>query len=96
MLLAAVAASAQMIPDNVGQSSKALPPALVNVRFDPQLNAQIPADASFVDEMGVPVTLGQYFGKRPLVPQFVHCWAPDHALEGSRGRAASSTARPGP
>jgi len=76
LLLTAVAGSAQMIPDNVGQSSKGLPPALVNVRFDPQLNAQIPADASFVDEMGAPVTLGQYFGKRPVVLVFAYYTCP--------------------
>jgi len=76
LLLAAVAGSAQMIPDNVGQSSKNLPPALVNVKFDPQLNAQIPADAVFVDEMGAPVTLGQYFGKRPVVLVFAYFTCP--------------------
>ncbi|HET7107575.1 MAG TPA: SCO family protein [Candidatus Acidoferrum sp.] len=76
LLLAAVAGSAQMIPDNVGQSSKNLPPALVNVRFDPLLNAQIPADASFVDETGAPVTLGQYFGKRPVVLVFAYFTCP--------------------
>lgn len=76
LLLTAGAAGAQMIPDNVGQSSKGLPPALVNVKFDPQLNAQIPADASFVDEAGVPVTLGQYFGKRPVVLVFAYYTCP--------------------
>jgi protein SCO1/2 len=76
LLLAAVAGSAQMIPDNVGQSSKRLPPALVNVRFDPQLDAQIPADVSFVDETGAPVRLGQYFGKRPVVLVFAYYTCP--------------------
>jgi len=76
LLLAAVAGRAQMIPDNVGQSSKNLPPALVNVKFDQQLNAQIPAGASFVDEMGTPVTLGQYFGKRPVVLVFAYFTCP--------------------
>ena len=76
LLITATLGGAQMIPDNVGQSSKALPPALVNVRFDPQLNAQIPADASFVDEMGAPVRLGQYFGKRPVVLVFAYYTCP--------------------
>jgi protein SCO1/2 len=76
LLLTAFAANAQMIPDNVGQSSKGLPPALVNVRFDPQLNAQIPADALFLDEMGSPVRLGQYFGKRPVVLVFAYYTCP--------------------
>jgi len=70
------AASAQMIPDNVGQSSNGLPPALVNVGFDPQLNAQIPLDAHFVDEFEQPVTLRQYAGKKPVVLAFVYFTCP--------------------
>jgi protein SCO1/2 len=76
LLLTAVVGGAQMIPDNVGQSSKSLPPALVNVKFDPQLNAQIPLDASFVNEMGAPVRLGEYFGKRPVVLVFAYYTCP--------------------
>jgi protein SCO1 len=76
LLLSASFAGAQMIPDNVGQSSKNLPPALANVRFDPQLNAQIPLDASFVNEMGAPVRLGEYFGKRPVVLVFAYYTCP--------------------
>jgi protein SCO1/2 len=76
LLLTAFVGSAQMIPDNVGQSSKSLPPALVNVKFDPQLNAQIPLDASFVNEMGAPVRLGEYFGKRPVVLVFAYYTCP--------------------
>jgi protein SCO1 len=76
LLLAAAAGSAQMIPDNVGQSSKALPPALINVKFDPQLNAQIPLEAQFVDETGTSVRLGQYFGKKPVVLVFAYYTCP--------------------
>ncbi len=65
-----------MIPDNVGQSSNGLPPALVNVGFDPQLNAQIPPDLAFTDEMGRPVQLRQYFGKKPVVLAFVYFTCP--------------------
>jgi protein SCO1/2 len=67
---------AQMIPDNVGQSSNGLPPALVNVGFDPQLNAQIPLDLAFTDEMGRPVQLREYFGKKPVVLTFVYFTCP--------------------
>jgi protein SCO1 len=76
LLLSATFAGAQMIPDNVGQSSKSLPPALVNVKFDPQLNSQIPPDASFVNEMGAPVRLGEYFGKKPVVLVFAYYTCP--------------------
>ena len=62
LLLCGSGVRAQVIPDNVGQSSNGLPPALVNVGFDPQLNAQIPLDESFVDEFGQAVTLGEYSG----------------------------------
>ena len=75
-LLFGSAARAQMIPDNVGKSSNGLPPALVNVGFDPQLNAQIPVDTPFVDELGQPVTLRQYSGQKPLVLAFVYFTCP--------------------
>jgi protein SCO1/2 len=67
---------AQMIPDNVGQPSNGLPPALMNVGFDPHLNAQIQPDLVFTDEMGRPVQLGQYFGKKPVVLAFVYFTCP--------------------
>jgi protein SCO1/2 len=76
LLLAATSAGAQMIPDNVGQSSKGLPPALVNVHFDPQLGAQIPLQTQFTDETGKPVMLGEYFGKRPVVTVFAYYTCP--------------------
>jgi len=70
------AAYGQMIPDNVGQSSNGLPPALRNVGFDPQLNAQIPLDTPFVDEFGQPATLREYSGKKPVVLAFVYFTCP--------------------
>lgn len=77
LLLTAQVGRAQMIPDNVGQSSNGLPPALVNVGFDPQLNAQVPLDVDFVDETGRPVVLREYFGqKHPVVLTFVYFTCP--------------------
>ena len=76
LLLCGSSARSQVIPDNVGQSSNGLPPALVNVGFDPQLNAQIPLDESFVDEFGQPVTLRKYSGKKPVVLVFVYFTCP--------------------
>src|SRR6516165_5500606 len=76
LLLVATSAGAQMIPDNVGQSSKGLPPALVNVHFDPQLGAQIPLQTEFVDETGKSVMLGEYFGKRPVALVFAYYTCP--------------------
>ena len=76
LLLGLTASRAQMIPDNVGQSSNGLPPALVNVGFDPQLKAQIPLDAPFVDEYGKQVTLGDYSGRKPVLLAFVYLTCP--------------------
>jgi protein SCO1 len=76
LLLCGMASQAQQIPDNVGKSSNGLPPALVNVGFDPQLNAQIPLDTPFVDENGKPATLREYAGTRPVVLAFVYFRCP--------------------
>jgi protein SCO1 len=76
LLLGFSASQAQMIPDDVGKSSNGLPPALVNVGFDPQLNAQIPLDTPFADEYGQPVTLRDFSGKKPIVLAFVYFTCP--------------------
>jgi len=65
-----------MIPDNVGQSSNGLPPALRTVGFDPQLDKQIPPDLAFTDEYGRSVQLREYFGKKPVVLAFVYFTCP--------------------
>lgn len=44
-----------------------LPNLLKGVNFNQNLGAQVPLDAQFVDEYGHPVTLGKYFGKKPVV-----------------------------
>ncbi len=76
LLLCGSISHAQMIPDNVGQSSNGLPPALVHVGFDPQLNAQIPLDTPFVDEYGQPATIRAYAEKKPVVLAFVYFTCP--------------------
>jgi protein SCO1/2 len=76
LLLGFSAYEAQTIPDDVGKSSNGLPPALVNVGFDPQLNAQIPLDTPFADEYGQPVTLRDFSGKKPIVLAFVYFTCP--------------------
>ena len=54
-------------PANVGV------PALAGVGIDQtKLNNQVPLDLTFVDEAGKDVTLGQYFGKRPVVLALVY------------------------
>jgi protein SCO1/2 len=43
------------------------PGLLAEVRFDQRLDAQVPPDLVFRDETGVPVRLGDYFGRKPLI-----------------------------
>jgi len=76
MLLAALCAGAQTVPGNLGQSSNGLPPALVNVGFEPPLNGQMPLDLTFRDETGRSVKLGDYFGQKPVLLAFVYYGCP--------------------
>jgi protein SCO1 len=70
VLGAAAAAGAQMVPSTAQRQG--LPPALQNVGFDPQLNAQLPPDLLFSDETGQTVRLGDYFSGKPVVLVFVY------------------------
>jgi protein SCO1/2 len=78
MLLAAAAQSfAQVVPDNVGQSSSSMPGILQNVTFRPELNAQMPLDVPFTDENGKSVQLGDYFHQqKPVLLAFVYYGCP--------------------
>jgi protein SCO1/2 len=48
------------------------PPGLKNVGIQQNLNQQIPADLMFTDDLGRPVRIGDYFGKRPLILNLVY------------------------
>jgi protein SCO1/2 len=48
------------------------PVSLKNVTIEQRLNSQLPLDAEFRDETGKTVTLGSYFGKRPVVLALVY------------------------
>ncbi len=76
LMLAALCAVAQTAPSNLGQSSNGLPPALVNVGFEPPLNGQMPLDLVFRDEIGRNVKLGDYFGQKPVLLAFVYYGSP--------------------
>lgn len=69
-------ARGQNAPENVGQSSAALPPALQNVGFSPQLNAQIPLDITFADESARSVHLRDYFDRKPVLLALVYYSCP--------------------
>src|SRR5260370_4837898 len=49
-----------------------LPQVLQKVGVAQHLNQQLPLDASFVDDTGKPVKLGDYFGKRPAILSLVY------------------------
>lgn len=69
-------ARTQTIPENVGRPAAGLPPALENVGFEPQLNAQIPPDLAFRDESAREVRLRDYFGRKPVLLAFVYYSCP--------------------
>jgi len=64
------------------------------VGFDQKLASQVPLDLAFVDEAGRAVTLGGYFGERPvlLVPAYYRC--PTLCIQTSIGVAAAMKAIP--
>jgi protein SCO1/2 len=76
LLLAASALHGQTVPSNMGPTAATMPPALQNVGFEPQLNAQIPLELSFRDETGRGVQLREYFGQKPVVLAFVYYGCP--------------------
>jgi len=52
------------------------PPGLKNVGIQQNLNTQIPPDLQFTDDLGRQVRLGDYFGKKPLILNFVYYTCP--------------------
>src|ERR1019366_10328977 len=60
-----------------GQDNSAvLPPQLRGVGIDQRLNEQVPLDLKFRDETGQTVTLGSYFGKKPVILSLVYYSCP--------------------
>ncbi len=52
------------------------PPGLKNVGIQQNLNQQIPPDLIFTDDLGRQVRLGDYFGQKPLILNFVYYGCP--------------------
>jgi protein SCO1/2 len=61
---------------NPGQTATGLPPVLKKVGIDQKLNEQLPLDASFKDEQGQEVRLGQFFNGKPVVLALVYYTCP--------------------
>lgn len=98
LLLATSALRAQTIPSNVGPTAATMPPALQNVGFEPQLDAQMPLDLPFRDETGRSVQLREYFGQKPVVLAFVYYGCPmlcDQVQQGVVGTLRMLSFTPG-
>ena len=63
-------------PKRPGTVSTDTLPQLEDVSFKQQLNEMLPLDASFTDEAGRRVTLGEYFGRKPVLLAFVYYQCP--------------------
>ncbi len=63
-------------PREPGMVSTVTPPQLAGVGFKQRLNQMLPLDATFKDDNGLDVTLGQLFGSRPVILAFVYYQCP--------------------
>jgi protein SCO1/2 len=63
-------------PQSPGTVSTMPLPQLKNVGFKQHLDASLPLDATFMDDTGRQVTLGQLFGKKPVILAFVYYQCP--------------------
>ncbi len=59
-----------------GVSSSSMPTALREIGFDQNIDQKLPLDATFRDEEGKAVTLGSYYGKRPVLLAFIYYECP--------------------
>ncbi len=59
-----------------GVSSTTMPTALREIGFDQNIDQKLPLDATFRDETGQTVTLGSYYGKRPVLLAFIYYECP--------------------
>src|ERR1700678_602440 len=66
-----------------------LPQVLQKVGVAQHLNQQLPLDASFVDEAGKSVKLGDYFGKHPAILALVYYTCPMLCSEEMDGLTSS-------
>jgi protein SCO1/2 len=71
-----------------------MPPQLREVTFKQRLNQQLPLDAGFRDERGRSVTLGDFFGRRPVLLAFVYYQCPMLCSQVMNGISSASKALP--
>jgi protein SCO1/2 len=59
-----------------GDPSVSRPGILSKIAIDQRIGHQVPLDLPFIDDEGKPVTLGAYFGKRPVILALVYYECP--------------------
>jgi protein SCO1/2 len=98
LLLGASAASAQAVPSGTGPAAQNMPSVLQNVGFEPPLNAHLPLDLAFRDEMGRSVLFREYFSQKPVLLAFVYYGCPmlcDQTEQGVVGALRMLSFNPG-
>jgi protein SCO1 len=70
--LLAASASAQMNNGVMSPPANTRPPRLENVGIEQHLDTQVPPGLTFRDETGKAVSLGDYFGRKPLILNLVY------------------------
>jgi protein SCO1/2 len=82
---------AQGVRPEPGTPADQMPGILKNVRFDQRLDQQLPLDTVFKDEDGRVVTLGEYFGQKPVVLAFAYYECPMLCTQVLNGLASALT-----
>jgi protein SCO1/2 len=70
--LLAVSSAAQINSGMMSPPANTRPPRLENVGIEQHLNAQVPSELTFRNETGMPVKLGDYYGRKPLIMNLVY------------------------
>lgn len=70
--LAGTALAAAQVGSGVSSPASTLPPMIQKAGIDQRLNQPLPLEAAFRDEQGRGVTLGHYFGQRPVILALVY------------------------
>jgi protein SCO1/2 len=76
LTMTAAAFSQSMTGGIMGPPATLRPPGLTNVGLQQRLNEQLPLGLAFRDETGKAVRLGDYFGKKPVILNFVYYRCP--------------------
>jgi protein SCO1/2 len=76
MMLLAAMAQAQLYSEPKATVPMGKPESILKVGIDQHLNQQLPLDLRFRDENGAGVTLGQYFGSKPIILTMVYYTCP--------------------